>query len=190
MRTLKTSRRELEHVAVCVTGEVSAEFIRDIQENQRRRDAGRPGMSYTVSGGEGSPEEWIRKALNQDLGNGAARTVRCVQGPVVRLALTGRQAAALRAAVEMELAHQRGQELRLSRLIGAGLAGPVRRRRGAVHRRDTAGHSRGGGACGAAGQGHPGRRRCRGMSRQLIAAVLGLALLLAFVVLVEYHAGV
>ena len=111
MRTLKTSRRELEHVAVCVTGEVSAEFIRDIQEtmrreNQRRRDAGRPGMSYTVSGGEGSPEEWIRKALNQDLGNGAARTVRCVQGPVVRLALTGRQAAALRAAVEMELAHQ------------------------------------------------------------------------------------
>jgi len=28
------------------------------------------------------------------------------------------------------------------------------------------------------------------MSRQLIAAVLGLALLLAFVVLVEYHAGV
>ena len=62
MRTLKTSRRELEHVAVCVTGEVSAEFIRDIQEtmrreNQRRRDAGRPGMSYTVSGGEGSPEE-------------------------------------------------------------------------------------------------------------------------------------
>ena len=74
MRTLKTSRRELEHVAVCVTGEVSAEFIRDIQEtmrreNQRRRDAGRPGMSYTVSGGEGSPEEWIRKALNQDLGN-------------------------------------------------------------------------------------------------------------------------
>ena len=151
MRTLKTSRRELEHVAVCVTGEVSAEFIRDIQEtmrreNQRRRDAGRPGMSYTVSGGEGSPEEWIRKALNQDLGNGAARTVRCVQGPVVRLALTGRQ--------------------------------------------DTAGHSRGGGACGAAGQGHPGRRRCRGMSRQLIAAVLGLALLLAFVVLVEYHAGV
>ena len=196
MRTLKTSRRELEHVAVCVTGEVSAEFIRDIQEtmrreNQRRRDAGRPGMSYTVSGGEGSPEEWIRKALNQDLGNGAARTVRCVQGPVVRLALTGRQAAALRAAVEMELAHQRGQELRLSRLIGAGLAGcPVRRRRGAVHQRDTAGHSRGGGACGAAGQGHPGRRRCRGMSRQLIAAVLGLALLLAFVVLVEYHAGV
>ena len=194
MRTLKTSRRELEHVAVCVTGEVSAEFIRDIQEtmrreNQRRRDAGRPGMSYTVSGGEGSPEEWIRKALNQDLGNGAARTVRCVQGPVVRLALTGRQAAALRAAVEMELAHQRGQELRLSRLIGAGLAG-VRRRRGAVHQRDTAGHSRGGGACGAAGQGHPGRRRCRGMSRQLIAAVLGLALLLAFVVLVEYHAGV
>ena len=189
MRTLKTSRRELEHVAVCVTGEVSAEFIRDIQEtmrreNQRRRDAGRPGMSYTVSGGEGSPEEWIRKALNQDLGNGAARTVRCVQGPVVRLALTGRQAAALRAAVEMELAHQRGQELRLSRLIGAGLAG------GAVHQRDTAGHSRGGGACGAAGQGHPGRRRCRGMSRQLIAAVLGLALLLAFVVLVEYHAGV
>ena len=124
MRTLKTSRRELEHVAVCVTGEVSAEFIRDIQEtmrreNQRRRDAGRPGMSYTVSGGEGSPEEWIRKALNQDLGNGAARTV-------VRLALTGRQAAALRAAVEMELAHQRGQELRLSRLIGAGLAGVAR----------------------------------------------------------------
>ena len=123
MRTLKTSRRELEHVAVCVTGEVSAEFIRDIQEtmrreNQRRRDAGRPGMSYTVSGGEGSPEEWIRKALNQDLGNGAARTVRCVQGPVVRLAL--------RAAVEMELAHQRGQELRLSRLIGAGLAGVAR----------------------------------------------------------------
>lgn len=179
MRTLKTSRRELEHVAVCVTGEVSAEFIRDIQEtmrreNQRRRDAGRPGMSYTVSGGEGSPEEWIRKALNQDLGNGAARTVRCVQGPVVRLALTGRQAAALRAAVEMELAHQRGQELRLSRLIGAGLAGVARC----------------GGACGAAGQGHPGRRRCRGMSRQLIAAVLGLALLLAFVVLVEYHAGV
>ena len=97
MRTLKTSRRELEHVAVCVTGEVSAEFIRDIQEtmrreNQRRRDAGRPGMSYTV----------------------------------VRLALTGRQAAALRAAVEMELAHQRGQELRLSRLIGAGLAGVAR----------------------------------------------------------------
>lgn len=48
MRTLKTSRRELEHVAVCVTGEVSAEFIRDIQEtmrreNQRRRDAGRRG---------------------------------------------------------------------------------------------------------------------------------------------------
>ena len=131
MRTLKTSRRELEHVAVCVTGEVSAEFIRDIQEtmrreNQRRRDAGRPGMSYTVSGGEGSPEEWIRKALNQDLGNGAARIVRCVQGPVVRLALTGRQAAALRAAVEMELAHQRGQELRLSRLIGAGLAGVAR----------------------------------------------------------------
>ena len=131
MRTLKTSRRELEHVAVCVTGEVSAEFIRDIQEtmrreNQRRRDAGRPGMSYTVSGGEGSPEEWIRKALNQDLGNGAARTVRCVQGPVVRLALTGRQAAALRAAGEMELAHQRGQELRLSRLIGAGLAGVAR----------------------------------------------------------------
>ena len=131
MRTLKTSRRELEHVAVCVTGEVSAEFIRDIQEtmrreNQRRRDAGRPGMSYTVSGGEGSPEEWIRKTLNQDLGNGAARTVRCVQGPVVRLALTGRQAAALRAAVEMELAHQRGQELRLSRLIGAGLAGVAR----------------------------------------------------------------
>ena len=83
-------------------------------------------MSYTVSGGEGSPEEWIRKALNQDLGNGAARTVRCVQGPVVRLALTGRQAAALRAAVEMELAHQRGQELRLSRLIGAGLAGVAR----------------------------------------------------------------
>jgi len=28
------------------------------------------------------------------------------------------------------------------------------------------------------------------MSRQLIVAVLGLALLLAFVVLVEYHAGV
>lgn len=51
---------------------------------------------------------------------------RCVQGPVVRLALTGRQAAALRAAVEMELAHQRGQELRLSRLIGAGLAGVAR----------------------------------------------------------------
>lgn len=78
MRTLKTSRRELEHVAVCVTGEVSAEFIRDIQEtmrreNQRRRDAGRPGMSYTVSGGEGSPEEWLRKALNRDLGNGATR---------------------------------------------------------------------------------------------------------------------
>lgn len=66
----------------------------------------------------------------------------------------------------------------------------MRRRRGAVHQRDTAGHSRGGGACGAAGQGHPGRRRCRGMSRQLIVAVLGLALLLAFVVLVEYHAGV
>ena len=34
--------------------------------------------------------------------------------------------AALRAAVEMELAHQRGQELRLSRLIGAGLAGVAR----------------------------------------------------------------
>ena len=81
MRTLKTSRRELEHVAVCVTGEVSAEFIRDIQEtmrreNQRRRDAGRPGMSYTVSGGEGSPEEWLRKVLNRDLENRATLTVR------------------------------------------------------------------------------------------------------------------
>lgn len=131
MRMLKTSRRELEHVAVCVTGEVSAEFIRDIQEtmrreNQRRRDAGRPGMSYTVSGGEGSPEEWLRKVLNRDLENRATLTVHYIQGPVVRLALTGRQAAALRAAVEMELAHQRGQELRLSRLIGAGLAGVAR----------------------------------------------------------------
>lgn len=96
------------------------------RENQRRRDAGRSGMSYTVSGGEGSPEEWLRKALNRDLGNGAARTVRYDQEPVVRLALTGRQVAALRAAVEMELAHQRGQELRLSRLIGAGLAGVAR----------------------------------------------------------------
>ena len=38
MRTLKTSRRELEHVAVCVTGEVSAEFIRDIQETMRREN--------------------------------------------------------------------------------------------------------------------------------------------------------
>lgn len=115
MRTLKTSRRELEHVAVCVTGEVSAEFIRDIQEtmrreNQRRRDAGRPGMSYTVSGGEGSPEEWIRKALNQDLGNGGRPGPSAAsRGRVVRLALTGRQAAALRAAVEMELAHQRAR---------------------------------------------------------------------------------
>ena len=106
MRTLKTSRRELEHVAVCVTGEVSAEFIRDIQEtmrreNQRRRDAGRPGMSYTVSGGEGSPEEWLRKVLNRGSGEQGHpdRTVTS-RGPVVRLALTGRQAAALRAAVE------------------------------------------------------------------------------------------
>lgn len=77
MRTLKTSRRELEHVAVCVTGEVSAEFIRDTRRPCGGRTSGggqRPaGMSYTVSGGEGSPEEWIRKALNQDLGNGAAR---------------------------------------------------------------------------------------------------------------------
>jgi hypothetical protein len=54
MRTLKTSRRELEHVAVCVTGEVSAEFIRDIQEtmrreNQRRRDAvGLAGHSENI----------------------------------------------------------------------------------------------------------------------------------------------
>ena len=183
MRTLKTSRRELEHVAVCVTGEVSAEFIRDIQEtmrreNQRRRDAGRPGMSYTVSGGEGSPEEWLRKVLNRDLENRATLTVHYIQGPVVRLALTGRQAAALRAAVEMELAHQRGQELRLSRLIGAGLAG-VARCGGAAEqyisgvRQDIATAAE---LAELRGQGHPGRRRCRGMSRQLIVAVLGLAL--------------
>ena len=76
--------------------------------------------------GRGCPTRYQVGRAARRSGNGAARTVRCVQGPVVRLALTGRQAAALRAAVEMELAHQRGQELRLSRLIGAGLAGVAR----------------------------------------------------------------
>ena len=48
MRTLKTSRRELEHVAVCVTGEVSAEFIRDIQETMRRENQRQKRRSLSV----------------------------------------------------------------------------------------------------------------------------------------------
>ena len=67
MRTLKTSRRELEHVAVCVTGEVSAEFIRDIQEtmrrgNPRRRGGGRAGGALTwlfYTSGAGGGLRWV-----------------------------------------------------------------------------------------------------------------------------------